>query len=216
MSQERGTCWSITINNPTQEELKMDLPPNWKLQGQMEKGEQTETPHFQGCLSTPQVRFTAVKKIFPRAHIEKAKNKSALIKYVNKEETRLEKVDDNCGIVIPTLFNYQHTIAKRWDDLEYSLFSNKYDQSPDPQLKTKSQDEIALDYVDYLVGEDIKNGMMGVEYIAINPMWRSAWKKFHRQMVHRERMRPVENKTETESIEDAENQSVQETEGDAS
>lgn len=204
---DRGTCWSITINNPNETDYTLTLPPNWKLIGQLEKGEQG-TVHYQGCLTTPQVRFSAIKKTFPRAHIEKAKNKSALIKYVNKEETRLEKVSDNSGVTIPTLFDYQHTIAARWDDLEFSIFSSKYDQSPD--LKNKSSGDIALDYVDYLVGQDIKDGQVGVEYIAVNPMWRSAWKKFWKELVFRERSLPVENNSSASSIEDAEDQSLQE------
>lgn len=38
---------------------------------------------------TGQQRFSAVKKQFPRAHIEPAKNVAALEQYVTKEETRV-------------------------------------------------------------------------------------------------------------------------------
>jgi len=41
--------------------------------------------------------------------------------------------------------------------------------------------------VDTLVEKDILRGVCGVEYIAINPMWRSAWKRFWKAMVERER-----------------------------
>jgi len=40
-------------------------------------------------VKTPQVRFSAVKKAFPRAHIEVARNPAALATYVSKEETRV-------------------------------------------------------------------------------------------------------------------------------
>lgn len=179
----RGTCWSITINNPTDADYKVELPAAWRLQGQLERGEEG-TEHYQGMLTTPQVRFSAVKKQFPRAHIELAKNRKALEKYVHKSETRVAEVADVVSN-IPTLFEYQHTIAARWDDDEWNLFVNQArEDSGDENLKI---DELALKYVDYLVGQDIEAGICGIEYIAINPMWRSAWKKFYRQLVTRER-----------------------------
>lgn len=152
------------------------------MQGQIEKGKEG-TIHYQGMLTTPQVRFAQVKKALPRAHIELAKNKSALQKYVSKEDTRVAVVE-NISTNIPTLFDYQHTIASRWDDKEFNEYTQRY--SPDEQLKL-GHGEIALRYVDKLVEEDIEAGMNGIEYIAINPMWRSAWKKFYKSMVSRER-----------------------------
>lgn len=152
------------------------------MQGQIEKGKEG-TVHYQGMLTTPQVRFAQVKKALPRAHIELAKNKSALQKYVSKEDTRVAAVE-NISTNIPTLFDYQHTIASRWDDKEFNEYTQRY--SPDEQLKL-GHGEIALRYVDKLVEEDIEAGMNGIEYIAINPMWRSAWKKFYKSMVSRER-----------------------------
>lgn len=178
---ERATCWSITINNPEPKEYKCQLPANWALTGQEEIGEEG-TVHYQGCLTTPQVRFSAVKKIFPRAHIEVARNKKALQKYVHKTDTRIQEVPDNVSN-IPTLFDYQHTIAKRWDDDEFNKLDKKW-RLEDPK---KCSGDIALDYVDTLVAQDIESGHIGVEYIAINPMWRSAWKKFWKSMVARER-----------------------------
>jgi len=183
---ERGTCWSITINNPKDEDIKVELPAQWKLQGQMEKGAEG-TEHYQGMLTTPQVRFSQVKKTFPRAHIELAKNRKALEKYVHKSETRVAEVADVVSN-IPTLFEYQHKIASRWDDDEWNLFLNqKRDAMGDLEFGKTTTGEIALEYVDMLVGHDIEDGVCGIEYIAINPMWRSAWKKFYRQLVSRER-----------------------------
>jgi len=181
---DRGTCWSITINNPTAADLNVVFPNNkWRLMGQMEMGEEG-TEHYQGMLETPQVRFSQVKKLLPRAHIELAKNRKALEKYVTKTETRIAEVAAITSN-IPTLFDYQHTIAERWDDIAFEQWSNKY---TDEHVAKHGIDDIALEYVDSLVAEDIRNGVCGVEYIAINPMWRSAWKKFWRAMVHRERM----------------------------
>ena len=60
---ERATCWSLTINNPTEQDLKVSLPAGWSMTGQMERGEEG-TEHYQGMLKTTQVRFTAVKNYF--------------------------------------------------------------------------------------------------------------------------------------------------------
>lgn len=90
---DKASCWSITLNNPTQEEID-----NWKnikvhhwvkeAVGQLEKGAEG-TPHIQGMLKTEYIRFAQVKKALPRAHIEAAKNQAALTKYVQKEDTRV-------------------------------------------------------------------------------------------------------------------------------
>jgi len=87
---ERATCWSITINNPVkndEEFIAAARQKGWKVDGQLEKGE-NGTPHYQLIVRTPQVRFSAVKKAFPRAHIEVARNPTALASYVKKSETR--------------------------------------------------------------------------------------------------------------------------------
>lgn len=188
MEQNRATCWSITINNPLESDYMVQKPPGWELVGQLERGEQG-TLHYQGMLKTPQVRFSAVKKIFPKAHIEVAKNKLALEKYVTKSETRVATVDTS-SVNIPSLFDYQHTIASKWDEDDWKSFQSDY---TDEQLTKLGIGEIALLYVDKLVAEDIENGQLGVEYIAVNPMWRSAWKRFWRSMISREKKISTEN-----------------------
>lgn len=183
---ERASCWSITINNPSDVDTSPSLPAGWTFQGQMERGEEG-TDHFQGMLLTPQVRFSAVKKVFPRAHIEVARNRAALQKYVKKEETRTGEYQV-VRSEMPTLFEYQTTIAKKF---EVKKLNERYakkieewrekDRGSPPDL-----DELAMEYLDELVADDIENGMRGVEYIAINPMWRSSWKKFWRSIIKRD------------------------------
>lgn len=205
---ERGTCWSITINNPTNADLNVTFPDTrWRMKGQIERGAEG-TEHYQGMLETPQVRFSAVKKVLPRAHIELAKNKKALEKYVSKTDTRIATVEDINGS-IPTLFDYQHTIASKWNDNEFDEHSRQFN---DEFIGKNGMGEVALLYVDKLVAIDIENGLCGIEYIAINPMWRSAWKKFWRSLIARERKLKnniegidIENGPTTES---SENQSV--------
>lgn len=175
----RATCWSLTINNPTPEETQVFLPAGWKLEGQFEQGE-NGTNHFQGMLSTPQVRFSAVKKVFPRAHIEVARNRKALQQYVSKQETRIAEFAARQSD-IPTIFEYQNTIAARWDNAE---FDRRYAEACKRARPFDSSD-IAMDYLDHLVSEDIERGIRGIEFIAINPMWRSSWKKFWRSIITR-------------------------------
>lgn len=175
---DRASCWSITINNPKTEEYQIVLPARWKLEGQLERGEEG-TLHYQGMLNTPQVRFSAVKKVFPRAHIEIARNKQALAKYVHKEETREAAVT-----AIPTLFEYQSIIAAAWEEDEYSARWRNACEHASP-TNMPCPDEVAMQYIDSLVAADIEYGRRGAEFIAINPMWRSSWKKFWRSIIKR-------------------------------
>lgn len=173
---DRATCWSITINNPLKTDYEIPLPVGWKMEGQLERGE-LGTEHYQGMLRTPQVRFSAVKRQFPKAHIEVARNKEALRKYVHKDDTRVAEVTS-----IPTIFEYQTIIAKQWieDDFQERFKrAIKSDKVPDI-------DEVAMCYIDSLVSADIRSGRRGAEWIAINPMWRSSWKKFWRDIIIRD------------------------------
>lgn len=175
---QRATCWSITINNPVDSDYPAadTLPPGWSYEGQIEQGEQGTT-HYQGMLKTPQVRFSQVKKYFPRAHIEVAKNVVALKKYVHKTDTRLEEVP-TVRSTTPTMWDYQDVIARLWDPEEFEKICEQdteaYDKGDSP-----------LVYVDRLISREIRKGVKGIEYIAVNPLWRSAWKKFYKDIIFR-------------------------------
>lgn len=189
---ERATCWSITINNPVETDYLRPLPPSWKLEGQLERGGETGTLHYQGMLKTPQVRFAAVKKEFPRAHIEVARSAAALKAYVHKSDTR-----EACVASIPTLFEYQTRIAEKWDEEQFKRrwelrTRNLGNEVPDPT-------DTAMGYIDSLVAEDIEQGMRGIEFIAINPMWRSSWMRFWRSIINRQKNFPAKNITEDAS-----------------
>jgi len=91
MNNERHSTWSITINNPSasdEEDMSRARQKGWKVEGQLERGE-NGTPHYQLMVKTGQVRFSAVKKAFPRAHIEPARNEAALKEYVHKDKTKV-------------------------------------------------------------------------------------------------------------------------------
>lgn len=90
MSQ-RASWWSITINNPTDADRSSLQSANWpsfvkSYSGQEEVGADG-TLHIQGALNTAQTRFSAIKNWLTRAHIEAARDKSALLKYVKKSDT---------------------------------------------------------------------------------------------------------------------------------
>lgn len=176
-SSDRATAWSITINNPTESDMTPTLPAKWVLTGQIEEGAEG-TIHYQAMLKTPQERFSAVKRVFPRAHIEVARNSKALGNYVHKAESRLAERPDVVSN-IPTLWDYQHTVAKAFRDDEFKAYC--------ADLGEGLPDDLFMAYIDELVRRDIIKGACGVEFIAINPMWRSAWKKFGRAMIVRER-----------------------------
>jgi len=170
---ERATSWSITINNPTDVETRCEVP-GWSLEGQYEVGEEG-TRHFQGMLKTPQVRFAAVKKVFPRAHIEVARNEQALKNYVHKVDSR---VDVYTPGAVPTIFQYQAEVAAKWIPEEWE--KRKVNIKDQDKL-----DECAMRYLDSIVEDDIISGKRGCEWIAINPMWRSSWKKFWASIITR-------------------------------
>jgi len=92
----RATKWSITYwltegrTQETLEALVQSMPGDWSLEGQIEKGTDSEGKlHAQLFLKTPQSRGTRIKKFFPNSHIEEARNAFALQTYVHKEDTRV-------------------------------------------------------------------------------------------------------------------------------
>lgn len=175
----RATSWSITINNPTEEDVLCAVS-GWKLEGQYEVGAEG-TRHYQGLLKTPQVRFSAVKKAFPRAHIEVARNVAALQKYVHKDDTRVGFAETQIN-----MFTAQKLIADAWDNEEWTEFHTDMNRA----RRHDSIGSMALEYVDQLVEEKIAAGYRCLEFIAINPMWRSSWKKFYAAIITRHAIPP--------------------------
>lgn len=170
---ERATCWSITINNPTEEDLKPRLPYGWKLEGQIERGEEG-TQHYQAMLTTPQTRFNAIKRHLPRAHIEPARDKAALKAYVHKTESRVREVTQLVGL---TAFALQDKVLEQWNDDDFKDFRN---------LMSTYDNKAYLMYADCIVRKLIRDGNAGgIEFVAINPMWRTSWAKFGDAMLIR-------------------------------
>jgi len=81
------------------------------------------------------------------------------------------------------VWDYSRTIAMKWAEDE---FQNMMKKLSDQEIAKTNHGDLALRYVDSIVANDIRNGMRGVEFIAINPMFRSAWKKFYRSLIYRD------------------------------
>ena len=181
---DRATCWSVVINNPVEsdrENMAAARQKGWKVEGGLEEGELEKTPHYQLCVSTPQVRFSAVKKAFPRANIQVARNKAALLQYCNKEETRIGDLPETESkfptlagfykLLIPKLFCLNKSLRVDVGGGWYSAASG------DPEQRL-------LDALDAGTSELIREGYH-VETIVVNPQTRSAFKRFGMDIIER-------------------------------
>lgn len=89
--QDKARAWSLTIFDPGEYAILANKEswPHWirETKFQEEVAPTTGKRHWQVALFTQQVRFSALKKIFPSAHIEVARNKDALMNYVEKSDS---------------------------------------------------------------------------------------------------------------------------------
>jgi len=210
MSDLRATCWSVTINNPNKaddENIAMAKQKSgWAVYGQKEVGE-NGTEHYQLMITTPQVRFSAIKKAFPRSHIEVARDRKALTKYVNKEDTRIA--------ALPKDNNYP-SMSQMWDDFSIFITCNtkKYGIYLD-----WTQDKRLVVFDDF-VREQIMEGKF-IETMAVNPQVRSCVKNYlseiHFRSLRRQTDRQTDEKNvEVESINDGTKDEIEEVEEDDS
>lgn len=95
-SNNRGRKWCFTLNNYTAAEEKhitdtVDEGTATYVCFGKEIGD-SGTPHLQGYVEFPKkLRFGSVRKILPRAHIEKAKTQKEAIAYCKKDGNWIEK-----------------------------------------------------------------------------------------------------------------------------
>lgn len=170
---ERATSWSITINNPTasdEEAIALARQKGWKVDGQLEKGAQG-TPHYQLAVRTPQVRFSQVKKAFPRAHIEVARNPVALQAYVHKSDTQIAPLQVQS--------DRYPSLSKLWD-LIYERICDEVG-APADDLQPS---EYTLDLFDKVVYQLIADGYH-VETMGVNPQVRGCFLKFGKALMTR-------------------------------
>lgn len=182
MSQ-RATCWSVTINNPTQTDeynISQARQRGWKVSGQLEKGE-NNTPHYQLMVKTPQVRFSLVKKQFPRAHIEAARNVQSLMAYVSKEETRVASLQ-----VDQSMYPTQLQV--------FDWFASYY-----LQIKRENPLYSNLAIFDLMVSQKIRQGYY-IDASVMNPQIRSFIKKFGSDIAHREMVRRQTDRQTSQNV----------------
>lgn len=178
MANDRATTWSITINNPIsadEENINLARQRGWYVEGQLERGA-NGTPHYQLMVRTPQVRFSAVKKAFPRAHIEVARNVIALSQYVRKHDTKEGELKEQSDMY-PSL-------SKFWE-LIYDVLKFKPDQ-PYQLLDSEIYPGAFFTMTEYdnAVRYLIRDGFH-VETMGVNPQMRSCWKLYNRDLMYR-------------------------------
>lgn len=168
---ERATCWSVTINNPTASDedaiAHAKQRSGWKVEGQLEAGEEG-TQHYQLMVKTPQVRFSALKSAFPRAHIEVARNVKALSAYVHKDDTKIGELPVNDKF--PTMDKFWLLFTTFVTDQEW--------------LCRMESEEDRLQLLDEFCLNAINDGYH-VESFGVNPQIRSAIKKYGFAIFHR-------------------------------
>jgi len=200
---DRSTCWSLTEQVASREDaavfMNQPVPPGWKLRGQLEEAPQTGQLHLQLMLETPRIRFGTVKKQFPRAHIEVARDKLALTTYVNKPDTRVAKVDQP---PTPTIWEFNRMVADRINTNELSLYilaARNIDKTKHPDTMYVDGEWLVctdsiwksirpaemLEYIDITIATFISEGVRGAEYMGVNPMFRAAWKTYGKALIER-------------------------------
>lgn len=165
----RASVWSVTINNPLPADeinIAQARQKGWKVVGQLEKGEQG-TPHYQLLVRTPQVRFSQVKKAFPRAHIEVCRNPGALESYVQKEDTRIGAL-----VVDQSKYPTQQQI--------YQWFAFYY-----RDVKRVEPRRTNLEIFDLMCAQKIRQGFY-IDANVMNPQIRAYIKKFGDHVAFRE------------------------------
>lgn len=193
----RASAWSVTINNPQPsdyEEIAIARQKGWKVEGQVEKGEEG-TLHLQLAVRTPQVRFSAVKKQFSRAHIEPARNVTALSKYVAKAATRVAQLPSGSD-KYPSLSRFWELVAIRlnaghetwtWDDKEAFHTDESMENKHVVFYRQRTHDKVASDPLKTL--DEVTATLIGegyhVEGIAANPSTRVAFKKWWGHILYR-------------------------------
>jgi len=166
----KATRWSITYwltedSGNTEETFQtciQNMPTDWQMEGQYEKGEKDGKLHLQLLLKTPQSRGTRIVKFFPKCHIEEARNGFALQTYVHKEETRVGE------------FKTIENRSPQWA-IVVEKFADWYIPQNPTNLSVMEEERLRL--WDRFIGLSIEEGMK-VDIIGVNPQYRSCILKY--------------------------------------
>jgi len=196
-SDTKSRNWSITINNPTDDDNILiagltDLTWVKEVKGQLEQGE-NGTPHYQMMLKTDNVRFSQVKKALPRAHIEPARNAAALANYVVKQDTRVSSIPT---VRVATQRDLQEhilqTVLQESDLSGCKIESAEQIRSYllDKQFEftgknPRSKKTIYEHMLDDAVAALIRKGFYGIEMVCSNNQVRNAFIKYLPDIMYR-------------------------------
>jgi len=193
MTTTKASVWSVTINNPTaadEEEIALARQKGWQVDGQLEKGTEG-TPHYQLIVRTGQVRFSAVKKQFTRAHIEVCRNPAALQQYVHKQDTREG--------ALKTDNKFYPSLSKTWQ-LWYQYADDSTSDGKWIWWDTKQVENSWNEFCKH----SIENGFH-IEGIAVNPSTICCVRRFGLQILIRACSEvstdPVDNQTDSHTDE---------------
>jgi len=180
---DRSIYWSVTINNPKpddDENIATAKQRGWMVEGQKEVGE-NGTPHYQLAVNCKaQQRFSALKKVFPRGHIEMARNPKALKQYVHKEETRVAELPNSDKYVTSNKRLWELVVDELTTDCD-----NRHRIDFNTHLPWNESRFDPLRALDYACDVLIRKGYHCVETMAVNPQVRSAWKTFWSSIIAR-------------------------------
>jgi len=168
LSDMRQTAWCITMwltestgyTPDTINQFTQNMPNDWALEGQMEKGKDSEGKlHYQLLLKTPQTRGTRVAKFFPKCYIDEAHKFHALQNYVHKEDTRVAE------------FKSVENRHPQWSVVCDQFFDWLVKTQPEISFFGQLEDE-RLKHWDRFIGLCLEEGMR-VDVIGVNPQYRS-------------------------------------------
>lgn len=127
------------------------------------------------------MRFSAVKKQFPRAHIEVARNVAALEQYVHKDETREGQ--------LVTASELYPSLQSMWDMFSQWL-DDRYESSTGylTNRHCAGDEKLWLSDFDKFICHAITQGYV-VESMAVNPQVRSCVKNYAFEIYLRSRVR---------------------------
>lgn len=200
MGTVKGRHWSITINNPTDDDYKEIEGLKTQVwfkswEGQLEHPE-GGTLHIQAKLETERVRWGKVKEALTRAHIEVARNSLALANYVHKTDTQVGELPSASS----QWMNIQQ-FYRRMAEFVIKRFSEKLDCDEGDvaqalcgygtrdlaekveALKVAEKDPLKL--VEQCAKQCIMEGYMGLEFVTANPQTKAMFKTYFWEVVGR-------------------------------
>lgn len=156
-----STCWSMTLNNPTEEMMVLVRNPNQDYIRQLIwTAEEESTPHIQAYVKLiKQQRMSFIKKLYPGGHFQPISSAEYLrnaVDYAQKEDdttrgAHVNTLADTIADPVYLLNRLVRTIIDRelaeWVDQQHDaeqLFSLLNQRTPGDMVSVKFQDRFRL------------------------------------------------------------------------